>query len=101
MVNVATELRASVPADLPDPNIAPNAMKVLEKRDLGKDQQGKVVEDARQMFWRVAENLAQAERRYGASEAQVTATAKHFYGLMSTFKFLPNSPTIMNAGREL
>ncbi|HET6403624.1 MAG TPA: vitamin B12-dependent ribonucleotide reductase [Candidatus Thermoplasmatota archaeon] len=101
MSNVATELRASVPADLPAPNITPNAMKVLEKRYLGKDQQGKVVEDARQMFWRVAENLAQAERRYGASEAEVTATAKNFYSLMSTFKFLPNSPTIMNAGREL
>ena len=101
MVNVTTELRSSVPADVPEPKITPNAMKVLEKRYLGKDQLGKVVEDPRQMFWRVAENLAQAERRYGAGDAEVTATAKEFYGLMSTFKFLPNSPTIMNAGREL
>jgi ribonucleoside-diphosphate reductase alpha chain len=101
VANATTELRSSAPADLPEPKITPNAMKVLEKRYLGKDSQGKVVENPRQMFWRVAENLAQAERRYGASEAEVTATAKTFYTLMSQFKFLPNSPTIMNAGREL
>ena len=101
MANATTELRSSVPAGLPEPKITPNAMKVLEKRYLGKDSQGKVVEDPKQMFWRVAENLAQAERRYGASEHEVTQTATVFYDLMSQFRFLPNSPTIMNAGREL
>ena len=99
--NAKTELRLTVPADLPDPVISANAMKVLEKRYLGKDEKGRVRENPRQMFWRIAENLAQAERRYGATEAQVTQTAREFYSLMSTFKFLPNSPTIMNAGREL
>lgn len=99
--NTRTELRATVPADLPEPAITPNAMKVLEKRYLGKDEKGKVVENARQMFWRIAENLAQAERRYGAADAQTQQVAREFYGLMSEFKFLPNSPTIMNAGREL
>jgi ribonucleoside-diphosphate reductase alpha chain len=99
--NVTTELRANVPNDLPEPKVSANALKVLEKRYLGKDTQGKVVENPRQMYWRVAENLAQAERRYGASEAQVTAAAKDFYVLMSQSKFLPNSPTLMNAGREL
>jgi ribonucleoside-diphosphate reductase alpha chain len=96
-----TELRATMPADLPEPRITPNAMKVLEKRYLGKDEKGRVVEDARQMFWRIAENLAQAELRYGASVEEKTQVAREFYSLMSTFKFLPNSPTLMNAGREL
>src|SRR5438094_9429369 len=99
--NVRAELRASVPADLPEPRISPNAMKVLEKRYLGKDDKGRVQENAKQMFWRIAENLAQAELRYGATEAEKTQVARGFYTLMSTFKFLPNSPTIMNAGREL
>jgi ribonucleoside-diphosphate reductase alpha chain len=90
-----------VPADLPEPKITPNAMKVLEKRYLGKDEKGRVQEDPKQMFWRIAENLAQAEMRYGASPQQAETVAREFYTLMSTFKFLPNSPTIMNAGREL
>lgn len=99
--NVTTELRWNVPADLPEPKVSGNALKVLEKRYLGKDPQGKVIENPKQMYWRVAENLAQAERRYGASEAQVTQAARDFYVLMSQSKFLPNSPTLMNAGREL
>ena len=99
--NVKTELRVTVPADLPEPTISPNAMKVLEKRYLGKDDKGKVQENPKQMFWRIAQNLAQAELRYGATPEQAEAVARDFYALMSTFKFLPNSPTIMNAGREL
>ena len=99
--NVTTEMRATVPADLPEPKVTANALKVLEKRYLGKDPQGRVIENPRQMYWRVAENLAQAERRYGATEAQVTQAAREFYALMSQSKFLPNSPTLMNAGREL
>src|SRR5438874_6523401 len=96
-----TEIRTTMPADLPEPTITPNAMKVLEKRYLGKDEKGRVQENAKQMFWRIAENLAQAELRYGASEEEKACVARGFYDLMSTFKFLPNSPTIMNAGREL
>ncbi len=99
--NARTEMRITVPADLPEPTITPNAMKVLEKRYLGKDEKGVVHENARQMFWRIAENLAQAEYRYGANQEEAMDKARTFYDLMSTFKFLPNSPTIMNAGREL
>src|SRR5581483_9723126 len=103
--NVQAELRSNMPGDLPEPKVTPNALKVLEKRYLGKDRNGKVVENAKQMYWRVAENLAQAERRYAAAghadEHHVTAVARDFYVLMSQSKFLPNSPTLMNAGREL
>jgi ribonucleoside-diphosphate reductase alpha chain len=90
-----------MPGDLPEPKVTANALKVLEKRYLGKDRHGKVVENPKQMYWRVAENLAQAERKYGAHETQVVQTARVFYDLMSQSKFLPNSPTLMNAGREL
>ena len=53
------------------------------------------------MFRRVAENVASAEIRYGATAEQVAAVAADFYDLMTSLEFLPNSPTLMNAGREL
>lgn len=85
----------------PEPQLSPNALAVLEKRYLRKDETGRVIETPGQMFWRVAWNLAQADRLYGASEEQVWESAREFYRLMSTTEFLPNSPTLMNAGLEL
>jgi ribonucleoside-diphosphate reductase alpha chain len=85
----------------PEPRLSPNALAVLEKRYLRKDETGKVIETPGQMFWRVAWNLAQADRLYGGSEEQALTTAREFYRLMSTTEFLPNSPTLMNAGNEL
>ena len=86
---------------LVEPKPSANAMKVLEKRYLGKDAKGRIVENPTQMWMRVAENLAQAERRYGADDERVTVVRNLFFNLMTQHKFLPNSPTIMNAGREL
>ncbi len=80
--------------------ISDNAMKVLEKRYLGKDETGRVIEDVKGMFTRVARAIAQADRLYD-SKADVDATADEFYDLMSNLRFLPNSPTLMNAGRPL
>src|SRR3984885_11843371 len=78
-----------------------NARTVLEKRYLVKDKTGKAVESPEDMFWRVATVVAEADRRYGASDAQVAATAQTFYELMTQRRFEPNSPTLMNAGRPL
>jgi ribonucleoside-diphosphate reductase alpha chain len=85
----------------PEPQLSPNAMAVLEKRYLKRDEAGRVVETPGQMFWRVAWNLAEADRQYGASEEQVWETARRFYHLMALTEFLPNSPTLMNAGLDL
>src|SRR2546427_1883490 len=85
----------------PEPKMSANALCVVEKRYLRRDETGAVVETPGQMFWRVAWNLAQADRLYGASEEQVWASARDFYRLMSTTEFLPNSPTLMNAGLDL
>jgi len=77
-----------------------NAMRVLEKRYLKKDEQGQVIETPQEMFRRVAQNIASAEIRYDP-KADVAAWEEDFYRVMANLEFLPNSPTMMNAGREL
>src|SRR6266704_1220424 len=85
----------------PDPRLTDNALRVLGKRYLKKDDKGRVIEAPKELFARVAWNLAQAERNYGADEAQVEETARSFFRIISSLEFLPNSPTLMNAGLEL
>ena len=81
--------------------LSQNARTVLEKRYLVKDPNGKPTERPEDMFWRVATVVAEADRRYGASEGGVQALAEEFYALMTQRRFEPNSPTLMNAGRPL
>lgn len=81
-------------------NLAKNAITVLEKRYLKKDIQGNVVETPEEMFRRVANNIAQADLIYDHS-ADIKSIEEEFYELMASLDFLPNSPTLMNAGREL
>lgn len=83
-----------------EPEIAPNANIVLKKRYLKRDEKGNIIETPKEMFQRVAFNIAQAELFYNKN-ANIEAIANSFYEIMSTFKFLPNSPTLMNAGKEL
>ena len=80
--------------------ISDNARVVLEKRYLVKDDNGNVVETPEDLFFRVAENIASAERCF-SSEANTDLWTEKFYNVMVDMEFLPNSPTLMNAGREL
>ncbi|MGD8226188.1 MAG: vitamin B12-dependent ribonucleotide reductase [Desulfobacteraceae bacterium] len=80
--------------------LSENAMTVLERRYLKKDAKGRLQETPVQMFRRVAKHIAKAEKRYG-DESQVKDMEQRFYKMMTEFKFLPNSPTLMNAGRRL
>jgi ribonucleoside-diphosphate reductase alpha chain len=77
-----------------------NAARVLERRYLRKDGDGNVIETPEEMFLRVAGHIAQAEENYGG-EARVKEMEEVFYRMMTEFRFLPNSPTLMNAGRRL
>ena len=81
--------------------LSSNAEVVLQRRYLSKDREGNVLEDADGMFRRVAQNLSQADLNYGASEAERQTTEDRFYHAMRRLELLPNSPTLMNAGREL
>src|SRR5918992_861683 len=81
--------------------LSQNARTVLEKRYLVKDERGKPAESPEDLFWRVATVVAEADRRYGASDGAVETVAEEFYRLMTERRFEPNSPTLMNAGRPL
>jgi ribonucleoside-diphosphate reductase alpha chain len=91
------------PADIADPDLSANALQVLERRYLKKDaEQGKLVETPRQLFWRVATCIAHPELKYpGGTPERALAIAREFYELMARRRFMPNSPTLMNAGREM
>jgi ribonucleoside-diphosphate reductase alpha chain len=90
-----------VPGDLPPSDLTENARIVLARRYLKKDEAGKPTELPETMFWRVARVTAEADRFYGASDAAIEEVARQFYELMTTGRFEPNSPTLMNAGRPL
>jgi ribonucleoside-diphosphate reductase alpha chain len=81
-------------------HLTQNAMAVLQKRYLLKDVLGNIVEGPEDLFRRVARNIAQSDRFYDPS-SDLTSTEEEFYHLMASLDFLPNSPTLMNAGREL
>ncbi len=81
-------------------NLTENALIVLDKRYLKKDRDGNVIETPEEMFHRVARNIASAEFIYNP-KAVVSAVEEEFYEIMTNLEFLPNSPTLMNAGREL
>jgi ribonucleoside-diphosphate reductase alpha chain len=84
-----------------DLKLSLNATEVLKRRYLVKDERGQVIETPGQMFERVARAIAKAELKYGKSRDEVNELARSFYQLMSALAFLPNSPTLMNAGTEL
>lgn len=81
--------------------LSPNALKVLEKRYLKKNEEGKVVETPVDLFRRVAKSIAAADLHYGKSMEEVERTEHEFFRMMTALEFLPNSPTLMNAGRRL
>ena len=78
-----------------------NAITVLQKRYLKKDDKGNCVEEPETMFRRVAGFIAEAERQYKKTDEEICEIAEKFYDIMINLDFLPNSPTLMNAGREL
>lgn len=82
-------------------NLSENAIKVLEKRYLKRDKDGNCTETPADMFHRVASSIANADLKYGKSQAQADELANKFYKAITDLYFMPNSPTLMNAGREL
>ena len=78
-----------------------NAVTVLEKRYLRKDDKGNAIETPEGMFRRVASTIAACETAYKKTKKEIDALEEQFYRAMCDLEFLPNSPTLMNAGRDL
>lgn len=91
----------TMPVELPEPQLKPHTDIVLRKRYLHKSLDGATMETPRDLFWRVAASVAESERAYPASPYAPEQLAREFYDLMTSWKFLPNSPTLMNAGTDL
>ncbi len=81
-------------------SLSPSAKKVLVKRYLKRTESGEPLEAPADMFARVAENIAQADKLYHP-EVDLDPTINEFFAAMASLEFLPNTPTLMNAGREL
>jgi len=84
-----------------EPKLSENALKVLERRYLKKDEDGRVVESPEEMFRRVAKAIAEADRSCAKTEKEVADLEEAFYRIMTALEFMPNSPCLMNAGKEL
>lgn len=87
--------------DLPEPELSFNAQIVLSKRYLQKGPHGESLENVKQLFCRVASSIGEIEKQYANSPYDPYELAREFYLMMTRFDFLPNSPTLMNAGTKL
>ena len=86
---------------MPKLKLSKNALIILEQRYLKKNANGRVIEKPEDMFRRVSKNIALADAKYKHSRKNVKKTEEEFYNLMVSLDFLPNSPTLLNAGRKL
>lgn len=81
--------------------ISKNSETILSERYLLRDKDRKIIETPSQLFRRVAKTIAEVEVKYGKSKQEIGKLKRNFYGMMAKFEFLPNSPTLMNAGTDL
>ena len=101
MNDLPASLSAS-PRNPDEPRLTSNALEVVRKRYLARDDQGQPTETPAGMFRRVARNVASADARLPFEGRRDPARSEAtFYRMMASLEFLPNSPTLMNAGREL
>src|SRR3989344_6933904 len=89
-----------LPTGLPEPSFSESSNKILIERYLLKGGNLEVVESVSERFWHIAYDIASGDMDFGAKEPQVYAQAQDFYKMMVLQEFLPNSPTIMNAGKQ-
>lgn len=89
----------ATPSTLAEPKLSENAWYIGKTRYSRRDKDGNPIEGPKQLFWRVAYNIATAERLYGGTEKNHMTTASQFYKLMATRRFFPNTPTLLNTGK--
>ncbi|MFA5007641.1 MAG: vitamin B12-dependent ribonucleotide reductase [Candidatus Omnitrophota bacterium] len=82
-------------------NFSPNALVVLKKRYLKKNEKGQIVENPVELVERVSSAIASVEKKYGATKEKAEEVKKNFFEIIANLEFVPNSPTLMNAGKDL
>ncbi|MEK6943561.1 MAG: adenosylcobalamin-dependent ribonucleoside-diphosphate reductase [Nanoarchaeota archaeon] len=82
-------------------HLSKNALMILEQRYLKRDDKGRIIETPEKLFRRVAKNVASADAKYKSQKKNIKRAEEEFYNLMASLDFLPNSPTLINAGRKL
>lgn len=87
------------PAKLPEPQLSENAWYIGKTRYARRDAKGNPIESPKEMFWRVAYNIATAERLYGGSKKEHMEVAAEFYKMLISRRFMPNTPTLLNTGK--
>ncbi|MDO8570824.1 MAG: LAGLIDADG family homing endonuclease [Candidatus Daviesbacteria bacterium] len=90
-----------VPNDLKNPELSETALYISKTRYAKRDISGNPDETAKSMFWRVAYNIACADLQFDADKKHLDETAKTFYLAMASQKFIPNTPTLLNAGKPM
>jgi len=96
-----TDIRQNISnQELMEPQMSDNARYIAETRYSKKSEDGKPVEKVKDIFWRVSKAVAKGDLSFGKSEIEAENTAKDFYKLMAEQKFLPNTPCLVNAGKE-
>lgn len=98
--SAAKSIVPPMPEGLPQGVWSEQATKVLRERYLLKNDQGEILETPDQMCWRVAWDMASAEANFGHNYPEIMETAKAYYKMLAAHEFLPNSPTLMNAGKN-
>lgn len=84
-----------------DTKLSVNAIQVLKARYLNKNENGEIIETPSQLFRRVAKNISLAEKNYGGDAKEIASLENDFFEMIKNREFMPNSPTLMNAGRPL
>lgn len=92
-------IKRKIPRGYPKGKWTPQAIKIMEERYLIKDLRGRILETPDEMIWRVAKEIGEVEKKFGADEKETEKIIRQFYEIMIQRWFLPNSPTLMNAGR--
>ncbi len=94
------EKMPAMPVGLPEPSFSESSNKILKERYLLKAGNLEAIETVAERFWHIAFDIASADFDFGASESEIIEIAKRFYSFMVLQQFLPNSPTIMNSGKQ-
>ncbi|RJP46389.1 MAG: adenosylcobalamin-dependent ribonucleoside-diphosphate reductase [Armatimonadetes bacterium] len=90
-----------VPDDLPVPRLSENALYIGKTRYAKRNGNGEPIESAREMFWRVAYNIACADLQFNPDQEHLISCAREFYQIMAAQRFIPNTPTMLNAGKQM